>query len=148
MSGTGSFEQPSRHWRFLGVAYFVTWRIMPRIGLLISTERDDVADALKHFHQDRYILYAYVVMDDHVHVLVRPLAHYQLSHIFHSWKSYTANRINRLRAASGALWQADYFDRVIESEREFQEKVSYILNNPRKRWPDARDYTWVGWNSD
>jgi len=84
-------------------------------------------------------------MNDHVHALVKPLPGFELSQIVHSWKSYTANRLQRLFGRKGTVWQKDYFDRIIVSWKVFMQKAEYIVNNPQKRWPDIEHYEWVGW---
>ncbi len=43
----------------------------------------------------------------------------------------------------GAIWQAEYFDRIIRDDTEFFEKARYIMNNPIKRWPEIEEYKWV-----
>ena len=136
------------HWTLKGSTYFVTWRLLENIGTLSDAERELVVNSLLHFQDERYRLLAYVVMDDHVHVIVRPLGDYTLSSLIHSWKSYTANQINVQRGAQGALWQADRFDRIIRSERELLQKMQYIVSNSSRRWPDVKDYAWVGWFAD
>ena len=55
-----------------------------------------VADALLHFDQERYILLAWCVMPNHVQAVVKPLNNHKLPEILHSWKSFTANKINKL----------------------------------------------------
>jgi REP element-mobilizing transposase RayT len=60
------------HWRIEGAIYFVTWRVARDASELAGTERDVVVSVLKHFNRARYVLFAYVVMNDHVHVLVQP----------------------------------------------------------------------------
>ena len=44
----------------------------------------------------------------------------------------------------GILWQNENSDRVIRNEQELNEKASYILNNPKKRWSKIAAYPWVG----
>ena len=53
-----------------------------------------VEDAFRFFDGERYLLGTYVVMPNHVHVLVRPIGGHTLAEILHSWKSYTSNKIN------------------------------------------------------
>ncbi len=72
------------HWRDDDVIYFVTWRLSQRQPELDASERELVASALKHFDGQRYQLAAYVVMNDHVHVLATPLGMYALGDILHS----------------------------------------------------------------
>ena len=49
-----------------------------------------VENALLYFDNERYRLYAWVIMPNHVHVLVELLAGSTLGKVLHSWKSYTA----------------------------------------------------------
>jgi putative DNA methylase len=69
-------------------------------------------------------------MPNHVHVLITPLHDNSLSAIVHSWKSFTAKKINAVLATAGTLWQADYFDRMIRDERHWHAAVAYIRDNP------------------
>ena len=98
---------------------------------------------MKHFHQTRYILLAYVVMDDHVHLIVKPLSGFELGEIVHSWKSFTSHEINKLCKTTGKVWLDECYDRIIRDEQELHEKLNYILTNPQKRWPDTTDYVWA-----
>lgn len=99
--------------------------------------------ALQYFESSRYELFAYVVMDDHVHVLLKSLANHQIERIVHSWKSFTAHKFQKERGRKPPIWQEEYFDRIIRDEREFLDKAHYILNNPLKRWAEVEDYPWV-----
>jgi ATP-dependent DNA helicase RecG len=65
----------------------------------------------------------------------------------HTIKSFTAHEINRIENATGAIWEQEWFDRVIRSERDLQEKFNYITRNP---WDaglvkPTEDYAWVWW---
>jgi len=79
------------HWRLKGSIYFVTWRSQKMQPHLTPGERSLVVSALKYFDLQRYELLAYVVMPDHVHVLVQPLDDYAFQDIVRSWKSYASN---------------------------------------------------------
>ena len=80
------------HWRLVGSVYFVTWRLAPSQEKFNEEECRVIMSALRHFDGSRYELYAYVVMDDHVHALVEPLEDYRLQKLVHSWKSFTAHK--------------------------------------------------------
>jgi hypothetical protein len=43
-----------------------------------------VHDALLHFNGQRYLLHAWVIMSNHVHVVVRPAENHNLSKILHT----------------------------------------------------------------
>ncbi len=66
-------------------------------------ERDLVVAAIRNFDTQRYRLAAYVVMNDHVHVMVKPLDDHRLTAIVQSWKSYTSNRMQRGFGRMGAV---------------------------------------------
>ena len=89
-----------------------------------------VEGALLHFDGERYHLDTWAVMPNHVHVLLVPTAGHTLTDILHSWKSFTAHAINKKLGRTGALWQADYYNRLIRDESEYLATRQYILNNP------------------
>ncbi|MFT5127459.1 MAG: putative transposase [Rhodothermales bacterium] len=92
------------------------------------------------YHDGRkYRLIAWVVMPNHVHVLIETLPGHPLGELVHSWKSYTAHRIG-----GGAIWQREYWDRYIRDRKHFASAVSYIHENPVKAGLVARpeDWTW------
>jgi REP element-mobilizing transposase RayT len=80
------------HWRADEAIYFITWRLSKGQPELAPAERELVMSALRHFEGKRYHLDAFVVMNDHVHVLIAAMEPYRLEDIVHSWKSFTANQ--------------------------------------------------------
>ena len=91
-----------------------------------------VQAALLHFDGDRYGLHAWVVMPNHVHALITAADDHSLPDIVHSWKSYTANRANRLLGRQGDFWHRDYYDRYIRDDRHYAATVAYIEANPAR----------------
>ncbi|HWN96156.1 MAG TPA: transposase, partial [Methylomirabilota bacterium] len=89
-----------------------------------------VEGALFHFDGQRYALGSYVIMPNHVHLLVRPLMEHTLSKILHSWKSFTAHEINKLTGSQGALWEDESFDHIVRDEHELERYAKYIRENP------------------
>lgn len=100
-----------------------TWLLQPNIAA-------SVEQALLHFDGDRYRLHAWVVMPNHVHVLLTPETDRSLAQIMHSWKSFTAKVANWILQRSGAFWQDEYFDRFVRDEIHFHTAKSYIERNP------------------
>ena len=101
-----------------------------------------VANALRHFDDERYRLWAFCVMPNHVHAVVEPLGKHGLPDIMHSWKSYTGNRINAALGRTGALWQQESFDHVIRSQSDFERYIDYTIENPSNA--GLADWPWVG----
>ena len=71
-------------------------------------------------------------MPNHVHTLIEVFNGISLSEIIHSWKSYSANQINKLLNRIGQVWMMEYFDRYIRDYNHFEKVVNYIHNNPVK----------------
>ena len=91
-----------------------------------------VKEALLYFDGQRYSLHAWSIMPNHVHTIVEPAAGQILSRIIHTWKSFTANKINKQLNRSGPLWQHETYDHIIRSESEYWDQVEYVWNNPEK----------------
>ncbi len=134
--------------------YMVTFSTRDR-RTLSPAARTIVLDCLRHWNDRRYTLYAACVMLDHVHALFEPSVKghddegnaifFSLTEILHTVKSFTAHEINKLENREGALWEAEWFDRMIRSESDLEEKWSYILQNP---WAEGgvkegAEYPWV-----
>jgi putative transposase len=89
-----------------------------------------VCSTLRYFDDERYRLYAWCVMPNHVHVLVQPIDPYELGAIVRSWKAFSAAYINRALNRKGRLWAPDYFDRYMRDSEHFGTTVAYIESNP------------------
>ena len=107
---------------------------------------DLVQEALLFFDESRYRLQAWVVMPNHVHVLLTPGAGWELGQILHSWKSFTSNKCNELLGRCGEFWQKENFDRYVRDERHFYNAVAYIENNPVKAGLCEKPEDWK-WSS-
>ena len=95
--------------------------------------QDIVEEALRHFHGDRYQL-ATLRRSCRTTCtrLVTPATGWDLSGILHSWKSFTANRINRAVDRRGTLWQEESYDHIVRDEEELAAYERYIVDNPAK----------------
>ncbi len=91
-----------------------------------------VAESLLHFDGDRYVMGDLVVMPNHVHLLTCPSGATDIERLCHSWKKYTATRINRRLGRRGRFWQEESFDHLVRSPEEFDYLRTYIADNPHK----------------
>ncbi len=140
------------HLEIPGGYYFTTSCTKFR-RVLTPADRDIVLGAILFMDGKKYQLDAAVVMPDHFHTILHPLqkngsaddgsaaADYSLREIFHSIKSYTANKIG------GRVWQDENHDHLIRDEKDYLEKLQYILYNPVKAELVAspREYPWLYW---
>ena len=76
-------------------------------------------------------VYGYVVMPEHIHMLVNEPEQGSLSQVMQSLKQSVARTL-ALRAAD-PFWQARYYDVNVWSEHKFVEKLRYIHRNPVTR---------------
>ncbi|HVO79462.1 MAG TPA: transposase [Terriglobales bacterium] len=101
-----------------------------------------VSDALRYFDGQRYRLHAWCIMPNHVHVLLALTDGTELDSVLHSWKSFTAKKINRRLGVEGVFWQREYYDHLIRNDDDFERVVRYIAENPAKaglkNWPWRR----------
>ena len=71
-------------------------------------------------------------MPNHVHALVKPLGEHKISDILHTWKSFTANQINKRESCSGQLWMHESYDHIVRNEESLKYIRRYINKNPEK----------------
>ena len=80
-------------------------------------------------HMKHYEHHAYVIMANHVHLLITPLV--DISKITHSLKRVTARRANDILGLTGQrFWQEESFDHLVRSSQQFEYLRRYIANNP------------------
>jgi REP element-mobilizing transposase RayT len=89
-----------------------------------------VADSLSHFDGERYQLDDFVVMPNHVHVLVQPKDGHDLTDIVGAWKSFTAKAINKQLGKTGSVWFDESYDRIVRDFNELVDVRGYIARNP------------------
>lgn len=76
-----------------------------------------------------YTLIAWVIMSNHVHILIEPAAN--LEKITRSIKNHSARLANRLLHRSGApFWQHESYDRWIRDSAELRRIKRYVEWNP------------------
>ena len=97
----------------------------PRIANLLR-------ETILKWNADRYELAAWVIMPNHVHILIRLIGKNLLSEIMHSIKSYAAHEANKVLGCTGRFWSVESFDRYIRNADHFRNTVKYIEENPVK----------------
>jgi putative transposase len=98
-----------------------------------------------HLERKLFRLRAYVLMANHIHILVEPLA--PLSKITHQIKGATAYRANRvLSRIHQRFWQDESFDHWVRNAAEGEKIRRYIENNPVVAGLVARPEDWP-WSS-
>jgi len=110
-------------------------------------------DAMLHFHNQRYELFAWCVIPNHVHVLVH-VWQTPLWKVIQNWKIHVVTEMRRLHllerraparreeqlssnsprrcSALQSFWQREYWDTFMRDEEQERKAVRYIESNPIK----------------
>ena len=89
-------------------------------------------------------VYGYVVMPEHVHLLVSEPERAPLSIAIRMLKQVVSRKLRR--PGQRRFWQVRYYDMPIWTERKRVEKLRYIHRNPVKRGLCAEPSDWP-WSS-
>lgn len=110
---------------------------------------DMVVEALRYNASvlGHYLLNAFVIMPNHVHMLASPAV--ALPKLTKSLKGITAKRANMMLGLTGKpFWQAESYDHLVRDDWEFGRIRQYIDNNPVRAGlvVKAEDYRWSSAN--
>jgi putative transposase len=130
-----------------GEFHFLTFSCFHRRPYLSSGAAKDLfEDALERVRR-RYLFVVggYVVMPEHVHLLVNEPQRGQLSRAVQAFKLSVS-----MRSGERPFWQAHYYDFNISSHEKFVEKLRYIHRNPVRRGlvTKPEDWKWSSFRHD
>lgn len=74
---------------------------------------------------------SYVIMPNHVHMLILPRPEVRLHTVTSRIKGASARLINESIGRSGALWMKESFDHIVRSESQLKYYLAYIKHNPK-----------------
>jgi putative transposase len=123
--------------------HFITFSCCHRLPLLAAPEPKNIFEAVleetRARHQAR--IYAYVLMPEHVHLLVNEPPMILLAQLLKALKQITSRKLKGKRER---FWQERYFDASIRGAEDRSEVIRYIHRNPVKRGLVASpgDYRW------
>ncbi|MGD0095971.1 MAG: transposase [Terracidiphilus sp.] len=119
---------------------FSCYRRLDHLGTVAA--RDLFEDALERLRQ-RYpfVVAGYVVMPEHVHLLVGEPEKGTISDVVHGLKLSVA-----MRRAERPFWQTRYYDFLVHNEEKRVEKLRYMHRNPVVRGLVAKPEEWP-WSS-
>ena len=155
---------PNRLHRYYGAGYahFITTSCYRRLPLLSPRKRDLFLRVLEQVRQRyHFVVLGYVVMPEHVHLLISEPQRGNPSAVMKALKQGFARRLLLgLRRATdskqmslweapigrGRIWQPRFYDFVVFSEHKRLEKLRYIHRNPVKRGLVEEPQHWA-WSS-
>ncbi len=134
--------------------------VLNELGEIVQITWNDLVNHNKNIGLDEFI-----IMPNHIHGIIMifdpvgagskpaqaigagcepaPTRHTPLSEIVRQFKTFSARRINQIRNTPGIpVWQRNYYDHVIGTDREYERITEYIAENPsnwltdKERSPD------------
>jgi len=117
-----------------GQCHFVTSVTRDRTRLFEESEAVEILTAAVRFYQERgdFKLLGYVIMPDHVHLLIIPQKG-TISDIMRNVKAYTGSTIRRKLRVDSDVWQDTFYDHLIRDEKDFEVRLHYVHNNPSQK---------------
>ena len=148
-----------------GHLHFITFSCYRRLPLLKSARARDifVRELAKLREELGFRLIGYVVMPEHVHLLLGEPQRGIPSRVLQKLKLRVARRLRKRRRSTPAgqmplpfeeqgeplpaFWQARFYDFNVYSERKRIEKLHYMHANPmiRKLVEHPKDWPWSSW---
>jgi putative transposase len=115
-----------------GTSYFVTTKCWQgRSVFQVRQNAETLVRALFHYRGGgHYLLHEFVVMPDHLHLLLTPSATTSLEKAIQLIKGGSSHQIHKERNQGMEIWQEGFYDWTIRDAHDWRTKVEYIRMNP------------------
>lgn len=97
-------------------------------------------------------LYAFAVIPDHIHIIVRKAHGKTISDFMHSFKRYISRQVGKWhdeihgqKMSRESFWQTSFHQKLIYSQGSFAERIFYVANNAVKHGivKSRKEYPWA-----
>ena len=136
-----------------GQAHFLTFSCYHRLPLMAELRMEEAfLSALEEMRRRfNMCVFGYVVMPEHVHLLVNEPASGTIADVIFSLKRKVSDRARREKQSGDPFWMLRYFDHNVRNHAGFVTQLRYILRNPVKRglckspeeWPWSSFRAWA-----
>jgi len=135
-----------------GHVYYVTTVVYDRLPIFTRPSFIvPLYDSLNYYrHKQEFKFLGYVIMPDHIHLILWPFGQATTSEIMRDYKKFTSRRIirqaeveqieawtaafeqagQRTGRSRNKVWQDSYWDVNIYTERFLRQKLNYVHRNP------------------
>lgn len=141
-----------RHWRiyFNNAVYHVCIRGNNRQCILERDEDKEVflRSLSKFKRRFSFKIYALVVMDNHVHLIIQTTQTITISKIMHALELSFSAQFRKKYNYTGHVWQGRFKSKVIEGDNYILSCIEYIHNNPIRAniAREPQDYLWSSYH--
>jgi putative transposase len=117
-----------------GASYFVTTKSWEGCSAFQVTETAEILLTTLFHYRDSgaYLLHEFVIMPDHLHLMLTPNSQTSLEKAVQLIKSGSSHRIHRERDGRTEIWQVGFHDWTIRDLDDWRAKSNYIRMNPVK----------------
>ncbi len=127
-----------------GTSYFITTKCWQSRAIFQVPENAEILiEALFHYRDRKaYALHEFVVMPDHVHLLLTPSSTASLEKVLQFIKGGSSHQIHKARKQKMEIWQVGFHDWTIRDSDDWQTKAEYIRTNPVRATLVQRPEDW------
>ena len=147
------------------IAHFLTFTIIEWIDIFTKPQYFNIViNSLKYCRKNKgLLLYEYVIMTNHMHLIAQASQGYRLSRIVSDFKRHTTmellgelqkdnrkyilnlirNSFSKKKDYQNQIWHRENYPEMIENERFMGQKINYIYNNPVKKGYVIKSDDWI-----
>lgn len=133
-----------RHRTAPGSSYFVTTKCWQSRAVFQVPENADILlqIILNHRQRSAYLLHEFVIMPDHLHLLITPSLTTSLEKALQLIKGGSSHAIHKGRDNRMEIWQQGFYDWTVRDADDWDSRVEYIGLNPVRAKLVARPEDW------
>ena len=127
-----------------GFTYFVTTKTWQNRAVfqVPDTAAILVECLLRYRDKGAYLLHEFVVMPNHLHLLLTPGEETSLEKAMQLIKGGSSHEIHQQRAHQMQIWHSGFHEETVRDERDYRNKVEYIHMNPVRTRLAERPEDW------
>ena len=128
-----------------GASYFVTTRCWQgRTVFQVRGIAEILVQTIFDYRDSgAYLLHEFVIMPDHLHLLLTPGRETSLEKAIQLIKGGSSHRIHKARGQKMEIWQVGFYDWTIRDSEDWCAKVGYIQMNPVRARLVAEPQDWA-----
>ena len=121
-----------RHQAFPGATYFVTTKCWQNISIFQVTQSAEIliTKMLEYRDKGNYLLHEFVVMPNHLHILIIAGSSTSLERAMQLIKGGSSHEVRKVRGTTASIWQSGFHESRVRDAADYKSKADYILFNP------------------
>lgn len=113
-------------------AYFVTTNTWQKMSIFAKSEAANILTVMmqEYRRQGRYFLHDFVIMPDHLHMILAPRGDISLEKAVQLIKGASSREISKMKTVRHPIWQTGFHEHWIRSVEDYEIRRAYLRNNP------------------